>query len=54
VVMLLVAGLLEGLGRQLVTSDTVRYTIGLTMLALWCGYFYLPRADDGGRIAPHG
>ena len=47
VVMLLVAGLLEGLGRQLVTSDTVRYTIGLTMLALWCGYFYLPRRNHG-------
>ena len=47
VVMLLVAGLLEGLGRQLVTSDAVRYTIGLTMLALWCGYFYLPRRSHG-------
>ena len=43
VVMLLVAGLLEGLGRQLVTSDALRYAIGLAMLALWCGYFYLPR-----------
>ena len=48
VVMLLCAGLLEGLGRQLVTSDTLRYTIGLAMLAWWCGYFYLPRrAADG-------
>jgi uncharacterized membrane protein SpoIIM required for sporulation len=43
VVMLLCAGLLEGLGRQLVTSDGLRYAIGLTMLALWLAYFYLPR-----------
>jgi uncharacterized membrane protein SpoIIM required for sporulation len=43
VVMLMAAGLLEGLGRQLVTSDVLRYTIGLAMLAMWCGYFYLPR-----------
>ena len=48
VVMLLCAGLLEGLGRQLVTSDTLRYTIGFTMLALWCGYFYLPRRLRNG------
>ncbi len=47
VVMLLVAGLLEGLGRQLVTSDATRYAIGLTMFALWCGYFYLPRRSHG-------
>jgi uncharacterized membrane protein SpoIIM required for sporulation len=43
VVMLLVAGLLEGFGRQLVTGDSARYAIGLSMLALWLAYFYLPR-----------
>jgi len=43
VVMLLCAGLLEGLGRQLVTSDGLRYAIGLFMLASWLAYFYLPR-----------
>ena len=43
VVMLLAAGLLEGFGRQLITSDLARYAIGLTMLALWLAYFYLPR-----------
>jgi len=48
VVMLLCAGLLEGLGRQLVTADAVRYAIGTAMLALWCGYFYLPRRADNG------
>jgi uncharacterized membrane protein SpoIIM required for sporulation len=43
IVMLLVAGLLEGFGRQLVLTDAPRYTIGLAMLFLWCVYFYLPR-----------
>ncbi len=43
VVMLLVAGLLEGIGRQLIVNDLMRYGVGLTMLALWLVYFYLPR-----------
>lgn len=43
VLMLLVAGLLEGFGRQLIALDAARYAVGLTMLALWLGYFYLPR-----------
>ena len=43
VIMLLCAGLLEGFGRQLITSDLARYTIGIGLLALWCAYFYLPR-----------
>jgi uncharacterized membrane protein SpoIIM required for sporulation len=42
VLMLLVAGLLEGFGRQLVTSDALRYAIGGGMLLLWLGFFYLP------------
>jgi uncharacterized membrane protein SpoIIM required for sporulation len=42
VLMLLVAGLLEGFGRQLVTSDPVRYVMGGGMLLLWLGFFYLP------------
>lgn len=46
VVMLGVAGLLEGIGRQTVTDDLSRYGIGLTMLAAWLLYFYLPRSDD--------
>ena len=45
IIMLLVAGLLEGFGRQLITGDLVRYGIGLTMLMLWMGYFYLPRRE---------
>lgn len=43
VVMLLVAGLLEGFGRQLITGDLARYAIGLTMLTMWLLYFYVPR-----------
>jgi uncharacterized membrane protein SpoIIM required for sporulation len=43
VVMLIVAGMLEGIGRQTVTDDLSRYVIGLTMLAGWLAYFYLPR-----------
>jgi uncharacterized membrane protein SpoIIM required for sporulation len=50
-VMLLFAGLLEGIGRQTITDDWTRYTIGGGMLALWLIYFYLLRAerkDEGG------
>jgi len=43
VIMLAVAGLLEGIGRQTVTGDLTRYGIGLAMLAGWLTYFYLPR-----------
>jgi uncharacterized membrane protein SpoIIM required for sporulation len=39
VVMLLIAGILEGIGRQVITDDFMRYTIGLGMLALWSLYF---------------
>ena len=48
VVMLAVAGLLEGVGRQLITGDVARYAIGLTMLAFWLAYFYLPRRSADG------
>jgi uncharacterized membrane protein SpoIIM required for sporulation len=48
VVMLACAGLLEGIGRQVVTDDFTRYTIGLTLLALWGLYFYLPRKPANG------
>lgn len=47
VVMLSIAGLLEGIGRQTVTSDAWRYAIGLAMLVGWLTYFYLPRGRDG-------
>jgi len=40
VIMLAVAGLLEGVGRQTVDSDALRLLIGLAVLAGWLGYFY--------------
>jgi uncharacterized membrane protein SpoIIM required for sporulation len=43
VVMMLVAGLLEGFGRQLIDTDWVRYTVGGIMLTFWMLYFFLPR-----------
>lgn len=43
VIMLLFAGVLEGVGRQLIQSDVARYAIGLAMLGIWLSYFYLPR-----------
>jgi len=46
VVMLLVAGLLEGFGRQLITNDLARYGIGVAMLIGWLLYFYIPRRED--------
>ena len=47
-IMLLFAGLLEGIGRQTITSDATRYAIGGGMLALWIGYFYLFRVVRHG------
>lgn len=43
VIMLVFAGLLEGIGRQLIQVDAVRWSIGGATLVLWLGYFYLPR-----------
>ena len=43
VLMLFLAGLIEGYGRQLISSDLVRYAFGLATLALWLAYFYAPR-----------
>jgi uncharacterized membrane protein SpoIIM required for sporulation len=45
VLMLIVAGLLEGFARQLITNDYVRYAIALSTLIIWLGYFYLPRRE---------
>jgi uncharacterized membrane protein SpoIIM required for sporulation len=43
VVMMFVAGVLEGFGRQLIQNDWLRYGIGGAMLAFWLTYFFLPR-----------
>lgn len=47
VLMLLIAGLLEGIGRQTVQDDALRYGIGLAALAGWMTYYYLPRDRKG-------
>ena len=47
VVMLMVAGLLEGIARQLVKDDAMRYAVAFAILALWLGYFYSPRTRRG-------
>jgi uncharacterized membrane protein SpoIIM required for sporulation len=43
VIMLLIAGGLEGFGRQLIQDTTARYVIGWSIGALWFLYLYLPR-----------
>jgi uncharacterized membrane protein SpoIIM required for sporulation len=48
VVMLAVAGLLEGIGRQTIVDDASRYLIGAAMLAGWLTYFYMPRRPRHG------
>jgi uncharacterized membrane protein SpoIIM required for sporulation len=50
VLMLVVAGLLEGFGRQLVKQDLARYAIGVGMLLLWLGFLYLP--GRGRKVLP--
>jgi uncharacterized membrane protein SpoIIM required for sporulation len=49
-VMLFVAGLLEGIGRQTITSDVIRYAVAITSGVVWLAYLYLPRS----RADAHG
>lgn len=47
--LLLIAGLLEGLGRQLITDTSLRYAIAATTAVGWCLYFGFAgrgRTDD--------
>ena len=47
VIMLAVAGLLEGVGRQIITDDATRLLVGGGALAGWIVYFYTwPRRRD--------
>ena len=54
VIMLVIAGLLEGFARQLVGTAQARATIGGVMLAIWLAYFLLVRrkAQAVGDTAP--
>ncbi|MBW6526449.1 stage II sporulation protein M [Sphingomonas sp. RHCKR7] len=49
VLMLAVAGLLEGIGRQTIDGGNARALIGVVMLGAWLLYFYLPRSRDDAR-----
>lgn len=40
VIMLAVAGTLEGIGRQVITNDGLRMLIGSSVLIAWLAYFY--------------
>jgi len=51
VIMLILAGLLEGIGRQTITSDAMRFSIGGAMLVGWLLYFYLPRKRDALAVS---
>jgi uncharacterized membrane protein SpoIIM required for sporulation len=46
VVMLFVAGILEGYGRQLIQRDLARYAVAGSMLVGWLTYFYWPRRAE--------
>jgi uncharacterized membrane protein SpoIIM required for sporulation len=48
VLMLLVAGLLEGFARQLIDNTDARLGLGGAMLALWLSYFFLFRRVPPG------
>ena len=50
VIMLFVAGLLEGIGRQLLRDDLARYAIAVGTGLLWAAYLYAPRR----RLWSHG
>ncbi len=43
VVMLVIAGILEGVGRQLILLDAARWAIAGLSLVVWLAYFYAPR-----------
>ncbi len=54
VIMLFLAGLLEGYGRQLITNDFIRYIVGFSTLGLWLAYFYMPREIDEWNVEDTG
>ena len=49
VIMLAVAGLLEGVGRQTITNDAMRMLIGSAVLVGWLVYFYALPAMRSAR-----
>ncbi|WP_088311281.1 stage II sporulation protein M [Novosphingobium sp. B 225] len=51
VLMLVLAGMLEGLGRQLIDNTMGRYVVGYSMLTLWLVYFFAFRRVPQGSEA---
>ncbi|WP_296677503.1 stage II sporulation protein M [Novosphingobium sp.] len=51
VLMLVCAGLLEGIGRQTIEVTWQRYAIGYGMLVFWLAYFFAFRRDAAGGDA---
>ena len=49
VIMLFIAGMLEGIARQLVTLDWARYTIAVSTAVFWALYLYVPRKSGAAR-----
>ena len=49
IIMLAGAGLLEGVGRQTITDDSLRMLIGAAVLVGWLAYFYAWPARRGAR-----
>ena len=45
IVMLLLAGLLEGFGRQLIADTGLRYAVAGVTALIWGLYFYGPRRE---------
>lgn len=52
VLMLVVAALLEGFGRQLINNTPGRLGVGVFMLCFWTAYFFLFRRQPAGASAP--
>lgn len=50
VVMLFVAGLLEGFGRQLIVDTGLRYGVAAVSALIWAAYFYGPRGRPLNRV----
>ena len=49
-VMLFVAGLLEGFARQLIQDDLARYAVAAISGAVWLAYFYRPRRRESSHV----
>lgn len=52
VLMLIVAGLLEGFARQLIDNTAGRMIVGGFMLVLWTGYFFVWRGKNANEGKP--